>query len=169
MSEIKLKKGDKVVMHTCIESKGKNFGKVWTCETDSFRCEAGIEVVYLEGFSGFFSTLYLQPVDLRILEMENSRRYKYEKCINCVHAHMDKNGSHNCGFMDCVSEQDKKYPDDTPFESYMSCYDCFQEIVKLNKAKEIISKIIIAVTEGIPAVIPPIIAEAEQFLKENKK
>lgn len=43
MSEIKLKKGDKVVMHTCLESKGKNLGKVWTCRTDSFKCEAGIE------------------------------------------------------------------------------------------------------------------------------
>lgn len=64
MSEIKLKKGDKVVMHTCLESKGKNLGKVWTCHTDSFKCEAGIEVVFLEGFSGFFHTKFLQPVKL---------------------------------------------------------------------------------------------------------
>lgn len=64
MSEIKLKKGDKVVMHTCLESKGKNFGKVWTCHTNSFKCEAGIEVVFLEGFSGFFFTKFLQPVKL---------------------------------------------------------------------------------------------------------
>lgn len=64
MSEIKLKKGDKVVMHTCLESKGKNFGKVWTCHTDSFKCETGIEVVFLEGFSGFFYTKFLQPVKL---------------------------------------------------------------------------------------------------------
>ena len=64
MSEIKLKKGDKVVMHTCLESKGKNLGKVWTCHTDSFKCEAGIEVVFLEGFSGFFCTKFLQPVKL---------------------------------------------------------------------------------------------------------
>lgn len=64
MSEIKLKKGDKVVMHTCLESKGKNLGKVWTCRTDSFKCEAGIEVVFLEGFSGFFYTKFLQPVKL---------------------------------------------------------------------------------------------------------
>ena len=64
MSEIKLKKGDKVVMHTCLESKGKNLGKVWTCHTDSFKCEAGIEVVFLEGFSGFFYTKFLQPVKL---------------------------------------------------------------------------------------------------------
>ena len=64
MSEIKLKKGDKVVMHTCLESKGKNLGKIWTCHTDSFKCEAGIEVVFLEGFSGFFYTKFLQPVKL---------------------------------------------------------------------------------------------------------
>ena len=64
MSEIKLKKGDKVVMHTCLESKGKNLGKVWTCHTDSFKCDAGIEVVFLEGFSGFFYTKFLQPIKL---------------------------------------------------------------------------------------------------------
>lgn len=100
-------------------------------------------------------------------KLKTANKYKYPKCTDCVHAHMDKNGNHDCGFMDCVSEQDKEYPDETTFESYLSCYDCFQKIVKLNKAKEIISKIIIAVTEGIPAVIPPIIAEAEQFLKEK--
>ena len=100
-------------------------------------------------------------------KLKTANKYKYPKCTDCIHAHMDKDGNHDCGFMDCVSEQDKKYPDDTPFESYMSCYDCFQKIVQLNKAKEIISKIIIAVTEGISAVIPPIIAEAEQFLKEK--
>ena len=61
---MKLKKGDKVVMHTCLESKGKNLGKVWTCHTDSFKWEAGIEVVFLEGFSGFFPARFLQPVKL---------------------------------------------------------------------------------------------------------
>ena len=72
MSEIKLKKGDKVVMHTCLESKGKNFGKVWTCYTDSFKCEAGIEVVFLEGFSGLFHTKFLQPVKLDSFCKENA-------------------------------------------------------------------------------------------------
>lgn len=59
-----LKKGDKVVMHTCMESKGKNFGKIWTCRTDSFKNDAGDEVVFLDGFSGSFDTEFLQPVSL---------------------------------------------------------------------------------------------------------
>lgn len=59
--------------------------------------------------------------------------YKYEKCVDCVHAHMDKDGNHDCGFEDCVSESDKRYSDDTPFESYCSCYDCFQKMVELEK------------------------------------
>lgn len=72
MSEIKLKKGDKVVMHTCLESKGKNLGKIWTCHTDSFKCEAGIEVVFLEGFSGFFYTKFLQPVKIPETKKDNT-------------------------------------------------------------------------------------------------
>lgn len=59
--------------------------------------------------------------------------YKYPKCTDCVHAHMDKNGNHDCGFMDCVSEQDKEYPDETTFESYLSCYDCLQKYVSAER------------------------------------
>jgi len=69
--------------------------------------------------------------------------YKYEKCVDCVHAHMNKDGNHDCGFEDCVSEKDKRYPDDTPFESYRSSYDTFMKMValeKLDKAKEIIKR-----------------------------
>lgn len=62
--------------------------------------------------------------------------YKYEKCVDCVHAHMNKDGNHDCGFEDCVSESDKRYPDDTPFESYCSCYDCFQKMVCLENEAE---------------------------------
>ena len=64
MIDSALKKGDRVVMHTCMESKGENFGKIWTCRTDSFKNDAGIEVVFLDGFSGYFSTKFLQPVSL---------------------------------------------------------------------------------------------------------
>lgn len=59
--------------------------------------------------------------------------YKYPKCTDCVHAHMNKNGNHDCGFMDCVSEQDKEYPDETTFESYLSCYDCLQKYVSAER------------------------------------
>ncbi|WP_245153946.1 hypothetical protein [Jeotgalibacillus proteolyticus] len=60
-----LKKGDKVVMHTCIEAKDpNNLGKIWTCRTDEQEVTwTGSNVVWLEGFSGAFSAQYLQKVD----------------------------------------------------------------------------------------------------------
>lgn len=54
-----LKKGDKVIMHTCLESEGKNYGKIWTCTTDEFTKGKGCykqNLIFLEGFSGYFST-----------------------------------------------------------------------------------------------------------------
>ena len=83
MSEIKLKKGDKVVMHTCLESKGKYLGKVWTCETDSFKNDAEIEVVFLEGFSGSFHTEFLQPVNIDSSCKE--KLYKAVDIIRCLY------------------------------------------------------------------------------------
>ena len=49
---------------------------------------------------------------------------------------MDKNGNNDCGFMDCVSEEDREYPDEKIFESYMSCYDCFQKLVEFQRENE---------------------------------
>jgi hypothetical protein len=57
-----LKKGDKVVMHTCIEAERHN-GRIWTCKTDEFE-RNGQRLVFLEGFTGCFSAEYLQRVDL---------------------------------------------------------------------------------------------------------
>lgn len=62
-----LKQGDKVVMHTCLESEGKNYGKVWTCKTDEFTRGKGVykqDLIFLEGFSGSFSTEFLQKVNI---------------------------------------------------------------------------------------------------------
>jgi hypothetical protein len=57
-----LKKGDKVVMFECMEAKHEsNYGKVWECTCDSYD-NYGNEVVFLKGFSGFFSCKYLQLV-----------------------------------------------------------------------------------------------------------
>lgn len=59
-----LKKGDKVVMHTCDEAKVYN-GKIWICKSDEFvQGEIPFEqnLVFLEGFSGSFCTQYLQVV-----------------------------------------------------------------------------------------------------------
>ena len=54
------KKGDKVIMDGCYESSLPEYkDKVWTCKTDSFLDKAKQEVVFLEGFSGYFSAQYL--------------------------------------------------------------------------------------------------------------
>jgi hypothetical protein len=54
--------GDKVVMHTCVESKSCH-GKVWTVVSEPWEiCDC--EVVKLEGKSGGFSTEYLKKVEL---------------------------------------------------------------------------------------------------------
>lgn len=64
-----LKKGDIVVMHSCMEGKCKNNGKLWICDCDSFyRGNGTDEKVFLKGFSGSFSCKYLQLVRLDSLE-----------------------------------------------------------------------------------------------------
>jgi len=71
----KLKKGDKVVMHTCMEHDNpKYYGKVWTCKSDAFRHKGHDYCsIFLEGFSGSFSTEFLQLVNLDELENESTR------------------------------------------------------------------------------------------------
>lgn len=57
-----LKRGDKVVMHTCIEA-GQHEGKIWTCETDEFKmCDH--KAVRLEGYSSSFSVEFLAKVNI---------------------------------------------------------------------------------------------------------
>ncbi|MED5050604.1 hypothetical protein P9850_01805 [Anoxybacillus rupiensis] len=65
-----LKKGDKVVMHTCIEAERHN-GRIWTCKTDEFE-RNGQRLVFLEGFTGCFSAEYLQRVDLSDVYFANA-------------------------------------------------------------------------------------------------
>lgn len=58
------KKGDKVVMHTCHESTFNKYkDKIWTCLTDSFLAKDKSEVVFLEGFSGYFLAKFLKKID----------------------------------------------------------------------------------------------------------
>lgn len=57
------KKGDKVVMHSCGEASVYK-GKIWKCQTDSYKDRGGSDVVFLEGFSGCFSCKFLQLVKL---------------------------------------------------------------------------------------------------------
>ncbi|WLP58546.1 hypothetical protein [Bacillus pumilus] len=63
----KFKKGDMVVMHTCLEAE-LNEGRVWKCKGDEFNPSA--PAVFLEGFSGHFSTEFLQKVDVPVIESE---------------------------------------------------------------------------------------------------
>lgn len=65
-----LKKGDKVVMHTCGEAEHYR-GHIWTCRTDEFMATNGSLVVFIEGFSGYFLTKYLQFINLKTIEGEN--------------------------------------------------------------------------------------------------
>ena len=65
-----------------------------------------------------------------------SNNYKYSKCMDCIHAHMNKDGNNDCGFTDCVSKEDKEYEEEDVFESYMSCYDCFQKLVEFQRENE---------------------------------
>lgn len=60
-----LKKGDKVVMHTCGEANFPKYkGKLWTCLTDSYLGGGKQELVFLEDFSGAFSVKFLQIVKI---------------------------------------------------------------------------------------------------------
>ncbi|MEK4789352.1 MULTISPECIES: hypothetical protein [Bacillus] len=63
----KLKKGDMVVMHTCVEAV-LNEGRVWKCAADEFNPSA--PAVFLEGFSGHFAAEFLQKVDVPVIESE---------------------------------------------------------------------------------------------------
>lgn len=61
--ELTLKKGDTVVMHSCGEAEHYN-GKIWVCRGNEFMSSSGSPAVFLEGFSGYFYSEYLQFVDL---------------------------------------------------------------------------------------------------------
>lgn len=66
----KLKKGDKVVMHSCEEAYFPEFhGKIWTCRGDEFIIGLGLyRYVHLEGYpygtNGDFPVKNLQYVQL---------------------------------------------------------------------------------------------------------
>ena len=56
-----LKKGDKVIMHTCDESTFEKYkDKIWVCKTDSYLDKSKQEVVFLENFSGCFLVEFLK-------------------------------------------------------------------------------------------------------------
>lgn len=68
-----LKKGEKVVMHTCGEAEQYD-GKIWTCKTDEYEKGESVykqRLVFLEGFSGCFAVEFLQKVN----QEENKPEY----------------------------------------------------------------------------------------------
>ncbi|MCM3273681.1 hypothetical protein [Paenibacillus elgii] len=69
----KLKKGDFVVMHTCMEANvPKYHGRIWRCRSDAFRSKGhNYCSIFLEGFSGSFSAEFLQLVDLDAIREVN--------------------------------------------------------------------------------------------------
>jgi len=70
--ECNLKKGDTVVMHSCMEADHPKYaGKVWTCKTDPIKRGQDRYVVLLEGFSGTFAAEFLQRVHLPQSESDN--------------------------------------------------------------------------------------------------
>lgn len=90
-----LKKGDTVVMHTCGEAEYYK-GQIWTCEGDEFTSSSGSQVVFLEGFSGYFSVEYLQVVNLtslnnkvKLLE-EGLKMYKDENEVYETSTHINE-------------------------------------------------------------------------------
>lgn len=98
-----LKKGDKVVMHTCLEAKRAK-GKIWTCSTDSYMDKSNQEVVFLDGFSGCFVVKFLQSVRLETDEESEEAR-------------TDRNAEIVASFMDHCETEGLKIPDRF-FESY---------------------------------------------------
>ncbi len=73
-----LKKGDKVVMHTCLEAS-KYKGKVWICENDEVVKGEGCYkqgLVFLKGFSSSFNTKYLQKVNIKDFQTEEIKKLK---------------------------------------------------------------------------------------------
>lgn len=76
---LKLKKGDKCVMHTCGESDLEKYhGKIWEVTCDEY-FQYGRALVFLEGFSGSFAAKYLQKVDLTPMEREHVKSRLYDR------------------------------------------------------------------------------------------
>ena len=56
-----LKTDDTVIMVNCMEANSHT-NTIWTCRGDSFKSCSGDEVVFLEGYSGYFLTQFLKKV-----------------------------------------------------------------------------------------------------------
>lgn len=80
--EFMLQKGDTVVMHTCGEAEHYE-GQIWVCSSDEFTSSSGTQVVFLEGFSGYFMVEYLQKINFDFSYQKYLADEKnYEKIIH---------------------------------------------------------------------------------------
>ncbi|NFF66813.1 hypothetical protein FDF69_07865 [Clostridium sporogenes] len=96
-----LKRGDKVVMHTCLEAEAYN-GKVWTCGSDEFKENSNDNCVWLEGFSSKFCTEFLQKVNINDFQTE-----EIEKLNNGLNLLMLENDSYLKSNEKLISENSK--------------------------------------------------------------
>jgi hypothetical protein len=98
---MKLKKGQKVIMVKCGEAHFYP-GKVWVCRSDSFKTDhkPSLEVVFLEGFAGWFWTEYLELATDNCPEMCDhcSQECERNKQYQCTHEVMNKGVCAACGF-----------------------------------------------------------------------
>lgn len=67
-----LKKGDKVVMHTCGEAEHHN-GRIWECRSDEQEM-CGSKVIFLNQFSGAFACDFLQKVDCENCQLKEKNQ-----------------------------------------------------------------------------------------------
>ncbi|CAJ1315943.1 hypothetical protein [Paenibacillus nuruki] len=89
MSTDKLKKGDQVVMHTCIEAE-THAGHIWTCRGDQFTRGTGVyaqDSVFLEGFSGSFAPEFLQKVNVE--DVQGIPWIKYDSTDRSIESHVN--------------------------------------------------------------------------------
>lgn len=73
IQSIQFKKDDLVVMQDCMEADHyKN--KVWRCRTDCFMDINNYQVIFLEGFSGYFHCYYLRlATDTEVTEFNKGQ------------------------------------------------------------------------------------------------
>lgn len=112
-----LKKGDKVVMHTCDEAKVYN-GKVWTCKSDEFiqgKKPFEQNLVFLEGVSGSFCTEYLQ-----IVKEELNNNTLKETLIKLII-------KHDLAVYDGEEKQPEEFLKNTGFKSLYEYYKSMTE------------------------------------------
>jgi len=86
MNDTKLRPGDHVIMVGCMEAKHHE-GEVWEVESKPWIYSSGTEVALLKGFSGGFSTEYLQRTDLPLYRKPaplNKEFISFEKIFRAI-------------------------------------------------------------------------------------